>query len=120
VNQSSPFAQIASVAYLLTQAAVSHIMRHMIRSIRHKGLRELHETGKSSKVRRDHHARALRCLDVLNQAKEIGDLAFPPFKGHALHGHTPARYSIWVTGAWRITFELEGGDAFNVDLEQYH
>lgn len=25
-----------------------------------------------------------------------------------------------VSGPWRITFEFESGDAYRVDLEQYH
>lgn len=34
--------------------------------------------------------------------------------------HKPLRYTIAVSGAWRITFEFEQGDAYRVGFEQYH
>jgi proteic killer suppression protein len=33
---------------------------------------------------------------------------------------TAARYSVWVSGEWRITFGWDGDDAVDVDLEDYH
>lgn len=91
----------------------------MIRSFRHKGLRELYERGSSRKVRPDLQKRALRRLDVLAEAEEVEDLNVPGFNLHPLHG-TPTRYSIHVNGPWRITFEWTEGEALRVDLEQYH
>ncbi|HXT50838.1 MAG TPA: type II toxin-antitoxin system RelE/ParE family toxin [Thermoanaerobaculia bacterium] len=91
----------------------------MIRSFRHKGLRELFETGQSSRVRADLQARALRCLDALDVAKKLDELRQPGFGLHGLHGK-PRRYALAVNGPWRITFEWEAEDAFRVDLEQYH
>jgi len=43
----------------------------------------------------------------------------PGFDPHLLHGK-PSRYAIKVNGPWRITFEWIDGDAWRVDLEQYH
>ena len=43
----------------------------------------------------------------------------PGWGVHRLRGK-PARFAISVNGPWRITFEWEDGDAFRVDLEQYH
>lgn len=42
------------------------------------------------------------------------------FKQHSLSGKQKGRYSIRVTGNWRITFSFEDGDVFDVDLEDYH
>jgi toxin HigB-1 len=42
----------------------------------------------------------------------------PGFNFHALRGK-PKRYSVHVNGPC-ITFEFEKGDAWRVDLEQYH
>ena len=39
---------------------------------------------------------------------------------HALRGFKPTRYSVHVNGPWCITFEFQDGDAYHVDLEQYH
>jgi proteic killer suppression protein len=91
----------------------------MIRSFRHKGLRELFETGASRKVRQDLQARALRRLDVLEEAETLEALNVPGFNFHPLRG-TPTRYSLHVNGPWCITFEWDEGEALRVDLEQYH
>lgn len=91
----------------------------MIQSFRHKGLKELFETGSSRKVRVDLQARALRRLDALDQAGDLLELNIPGFDFHPLRGK-PQRYSVHVNGPWCITFEWEQGDALRVDLEQYH
>jgi toxin HigB-1 len=91
----------------------------VIQSFRHKGLKELFETGSSRKVREDLQARALRRLDALNQAEDLSELNVPGFDFHPLRGK-PQRYSLHVNGPWCITFEWEQGQALRVDLEQYH
>lgn len=94
-------------------------MLAVIRSFRHKGLAELFETGRSAKMRQDLQRRALRRLDVLDQAAVLGDLKVPGFDLHPLRA-TPIRYSLHVNGPWCITFEWIDGDAWRVDLDQYH
>lgn len=91
----------------------------MIRSFRHKGLRELFLTGRSSKVRADLQRRCLIRLDALDQAIALTDLNVPGFNFHGLQGK-PRRYSMHVNGPWCITFEWDDSDVFRVDLEQYH
>jgi len=49
----------------------------------------------------------------------LADLRVPGFEFHALRG-SPKRYSLHVNGPWCITFEWIDGDAWRVDLEQYH
>ncbi len=91
----------------------------MIRSFQHKGLAELFDAGVSVKVRRDLQARALRRLDALDQAATLADLRVPGFDFHGLRS-IPPRYSLHVNGPWCITFEWIDGEAWRVDLEQYH
>lgn len=91
----------------------------MIKSFRHKGLAELFRSGTSAKVARVLHARTLRRLDALDQANHPTELQVPGFDCHALKG-TPKRYSLHVNGPWCVTFEWIDGDAWRVDLEQYH
>ena len=91
----------------------------VIQSFRHKGLKELFESGSSRKIRQDLHERALRRLDVLDAAEDLTELNVPGFNFHPLKGK-PTRYSLHVNGPWCITFEWEDGHAFRVDLEQYH
>ena len=92
---------------------------HVIRSFRHKGLRDLFMEGTSSGVRPELQKRASRLLNALNQARVPADLAYPGFGLHTLHGK-PKRHAVSVNGPWRITFEWIDGDAWRVDLEQYH
>ena len=91
----------------------------MIKSFRHKGLAELFEHGRSRKVSKDLHSRALRRLDALDHAESLSELNIPGFNFHGLQGK-PKRYSIHVNGPWSITFEWKDGDALKIDLEQYH
>jgi proteic killer suppression protein len=91
----------------------------VIRSWRHKGLKEVFETGNSRRVRQDQRQRIIRRLDVLDKAMTLTELDIPGFGLHALQGK-PKRWAMAVNGPWRITFEWKGGDVFEVDLEQYH
>lgn len=91
----------------------------MIRSFRHKGLAELFERGRSRRVRAELYARCLRRLEALDQAEVLSDVNLPGFGLHPLRGRAE-RYSLYVNGPWRITFEWYDGEEFRVDLEQYH
>ncbi len=79
----------------------------------------LFQTGTSAKVRSDLQGRALRRLDALDQAASLADLNLPGMQFHRLQGK-PIRYSLHISGPWCITFEWMEGDAYRVDLEQYH
>jgi proteic killer suppression protein len=91
----------------------------MIRSFRHKGLKELFETGRTAHIQKTLQQRCLRRLDALNHAGRPEDMNISGFDFHALRGK-PVRYSVHINGPWCITFEFEEGDALRVDLEQYH
>jgi proteic killer suppression protein len=91
----------------------------MIRSFRHKGLAELDRTGRSAKVASALQTRCLVRLDALHHAVTLEALNIPSFNFHPLQGK-PRRYSLHVNGPWCITFEWVDGDAWRVDLEQYH
>ena len=91
----------------------------LIRSFRHKGLKELFETGQSRRVRQDQQARIVRLMDVLNSASRPEDMNLPGFYFHRLRAR-PVRYSVRVTGNWRLTFAWSESDAINVNLEGYH
>jgi len=91
----------------------------VIRSFRHKGLKEVFERGTSGKVAPALVNRCRRQLDVLHHAAALLDVNIPGFNFHPLKGR-PLRYSIHVNGPWCITFEWDKRDAYRVDLEQYH
>ena len=91
----------------------------MIRSFRHKGLKELFETGRTARIQKALQQRCVRRLDALNQAGRPEEMNISGFDFHALRGK-PVRYTVHINGPWCITFEFEEGDALRVDLEQYH
>jgi proteic killer suppression protein len=92
----------------------------MIRSWKHKGLKELAEGKVTRYIQKALHARIVRRLDALAQAERPEDLNVPGFNFHQLKGFVPTRYTIHVNGPWCITFSFETGDAIDVDFEQYH
>lgn len=91
----------------------------VIGSFRYRGLRQLFLTGKSARVDRRLQARFLSRLDALDAATRPEDMNVPGFRFHALRGR-PRRFSVRVSGNWRITFEWEDAYAVRVDLEDYH
>jgi proteic killer suppression protein len=92
----------------------------MIKSFRHKGLKELFEKGATNAIQKNICDRCLRRLDALDEAGLPEDMNIPGFNFHALRGFKPTRYTVHVNGPWCITFEFQGGDAYRVDFEQYH
>lgn len=91
----------------------------MIKSFRHRGLKELFLNGASARVQQGLQARCLVRLDALDAAAELPELNIPGFNFHGLRGK-PKRYSIHVNGPVCITFEWKDGDAWRVNLENYH
>ncbi len=77
----------------------------MIKSFRHKGLRELFLTGKGAGVRPDLRTRCLARLDALDAATELSQLDVPGCRLHPLRGDRAGRWAIDVSGPWRIAFE---------------
>ena|GEM_PF-99124 len=90
----------------------------VIRSFRNRALRRFFEAGDPSGLSVPNIARVSRMLRALDAAGRPADVDLPGFCWHALQGET--RWSIRVTGNWRITFAWDGADAVAVDLEDYH
>jgi proteic killer suppression protein len=59
-------------------------------------------------------------LTALDTAQSIDDMDIPGFKLHPLKGKLKERWSISVSGSWRITFDFREGNAFVLDYEDYH
>jgi proteic killer suppression protein len=64
---------------------------------------------------------ALRKLDMLNAATQLGDLRAPPGNRlEALKGEYAGLHSIRINDQWRIVFRWQGGDAHDVRITDYH
>ena len=93
---------------------------YMIRNIKHKGLKRLYEKGDKSKLRADIAAKAELYLSILDTAERIEELDILGFGLHALKGNMSGLYSVYVSRNHRIVFGFEEGEAFDVDLMDYH
>jgi proteic killer suppression protein len=92
----------------------------MIESFKHKGLRSLFEQDDARRVGADQVDRLRLILSALDQAGEVRDMNQPTFRLHQLKGNRKGAWAVTVRANWRVTFLFEGGDAYDVDLEDYH
>ena len=92
----------------------------MIRTLKHRGLKRLFERGDQSKVSAKHLARIEDVLARLDIADTPNFFDLPGYELHLLKGKLKGVWSVKISGNWRIIFRLTNGDAFDVDLIDYH
>ena len=92
----------------------------MIKSFKHKGLRKYYETGSKVGIQAKHASRLRLQLAALDTAQVVEDMDVPGYRLHLLKGRARHRWSIWVNGNWRLTFEFRDGNAYVLDYEDYH
>jgi proteic killer suppression protein len=92
----------------------------MITSFKHKGL-ELFFTKNDRRLLNAKHVKKLSILlDALDSAEIVEDLDIPGVRLHQLSGDKKNLWSMRVSGNWRLTFSFDNGNAFDVNLEDYH
>lgn len=92
----------------------------MIRSFRSRETEHLH---KRESVRRFKSIErvALRKLRQLDSADRLADLASPPGNHlETLSGNRVGQHSIRINDQWRICFVWRDGDAYEVEIADYH
>jgi toxin HigB-1 len=93
----------------------------VIKTFADKRTKELYECGKSKRFPPEIWERALRKLEYVDFATSVTDLMVPPSNRlHKLERDRAGQYSIAVNNQWRICFRFEEGDAFDVELTDYH
>ncbi len=92
----------------------------MIRSYRHKGLRQFAQTGSKAGIQAKHAPRLRRLLTALDAASGPEDMNAPGNDLHPLKGSLDGHWSVNVSGNWRLTFRFEGEDAVLADYQDYH
>jgi proteic killer suppression protein len=93
----------------------------MIKTFADRHTQELYETGKSRRFPPDICGRAIRRLEYIDHATGLEDLKVPPSNRlHELEREREGEYSISVNDQWRICFRFEDGDAYDVELTDYH
>ncbi len=92
----------------------------MIRSIRHKGLRRLHEDDDQRGVLSEHAEKLGDILARLDAAATAADMDLPGFRLHPLKGELKGFWAVTVRANWRVIFRFADGDALDVDYVDYH
>lgn len=92
----------------------------MIKSFKHKGLKEFFTSGITKGIQASHANRLRMQLAALNTATTIEDMNIPSYRLHQLKANRKGIWSITVNKNWRITFEFINGDVYIVNYEDYH
>ena len=93
----------------------------MIRSWANAATRRFAEEGKVSRFRSLDVDAAHDLLAALNAATALKDLS--PLKSlglHKLKGDRKGQWAMTVNGPWRICFRFKDGDAYDVEILDYH
>jgi proteic killer suppression protein len=93
----------------------------MIKTFADKETQQVFVKGKSKRLPPDLIRRAVRRLEFIHWAKGLKDLKVPPSNRlHALKGDREGQYSISISDQWRICFRFSDGDAYDVEIADYH
>jgi len=92
----------------------------MIKTWKHKGLKQFFENGNTAGIQPGHTKRLKIILQRLNAAIKPDDMNTPGMKFHKLSGKLKNFYSVAVNKNWRIIFKFDGQDAILVDYRDYH
>jgi proteic killer suppression protein len=93
----------------------------MIASFRDKETERLWQSGRSRRLPGDLQRRAFKKLAILNAAVTLDNLKVPSGNQlEALRGNRAGRHSIRLNDQYRICFVWRGGNAFEVEIVDYH
>lgn len=93
----------------------------MIRSFKDKETEKVFSRTFSRKLPHDIQQTAYRKLRMINNSLDLEDLRLPPANRlEKLKGDREGQYSIRINKQWRICFEWSNGDAYNVEIDDYH
>ncbi|MBI3794126.1 MAG: type II toxin-antitoxin system RelE/ParE family toxin [Nitrospinae bacterium] len=93
----------------------------MIRSFKDKNTRSIFERDVVRRFQKNISQRAFVKLIMIDAAERIEDLRLPPGNRlEALVGSRKGQHSIRINDKWRVCFRWEGGDAFDVEICDYH
>lgn len=93
----------------------------MIKSFKNKKLKRFYEQADASALpaaQIEKISDVLAALDTAAEPVEVG--LFPGWRLHPLKGELKGFWSVTITGNWRLIFRFKDGDAFDVDLVDYH
>ncbi len=93
----------------------------MIKTFRDKETEYLFNRLASRRFPANLHQTMWRKLAILNAAERLDDLHIPPGNRlEKLSGKRAGQYSIRVNDQWRLCFQWQAGDAYEVEITDYH
>lgn len=92
----------------------------MIKTWRHKDLKDFFFTGNNKKINKNHLKRLEIILAQMEQAKTLEQMNIPSFNFHKLKGRLKDYYSVTVQANWRVIFKFDGKNFCNIDYLDYH
>jgi proteic killer suppression protein len=93
----------------------------VIKTFANKHTCKVYVEGKSKRLPADIIRRAIRRLEYINLATSLDDLKVPPSNRlHALKGDRKGQHSISINNQWRVCFRFTDGDAYEVEITDYH
>ena len=93
----------------------------MIRSFANAETERFFATGKSRRWPPEIRKRTVMRLTQLDSATKLDDLRVPPSNRlEALGYDRRGQWSIRINDQWRVCFRFENGDAFDVEIVDYH
>jgi len=93
----------------------------MIRTFASAVTERFFQTGFARQLPRDIRARAAMRLTQLNAATKTDDLRIPPSNRlEMLQGGRKGQWSMRINRQWRICFRFSNGDAYDVEIVDYH
>ena len=105
----------------MTILARCAIIGSVIRSFADKGAEQLFLHRLSQRFPSDVQRAAWRKMAMLDAAENLNDLRVPPGNRlEKLSGDRVGQYSIRINDQWRICFRWSKGDAYEVEIADYH
>jgi proteic killer suppression protein len=93
----------------------------VIKSFRNKETEKIFNRRFSGKLPKNIQRVARKKLVILDAAPRLNDLRIPPGNQfEALKGDRKGQHSIRINDQWRICFKWSGGDAYDVEITDYH
>jgi len=93
----------------------------VIRSFKNPETERIFNRERSRKPPQGIHRPALKKLLVLDAADSLADLRIPPGNRlDKLSGNRKDLHSIRINDQWRVCFRWNNGDAFDVEIADYH
>jgi toxin HigB-1 len=93
----------------------------VIKSFKDRETRQIFTRQRSRRLPPDIQQVALRKLRMLNNAHALNDLQVPPANRlEKLEGDRAGQYSIRINDRWRVCFAWRDGDAYDVEIIDYH